>query len=346
MVGNRRRAGSVASNIALNVPVLHIDDIPSFETEQTTPRSKSFSLDIKTNSVSLDIKPDQGPREVLLDPLNLKERDSIWESIYTPYKADLDMTFEDFLKLNDDQLELDFLNQLDFIKKQNDAFIGDVNGIISNLNSFLLKNEEVTNETSEFKLKSNNLIEKLDDLHDIYDGLTDKLRIFESLDSIVTRLSKSNTTKSIVRTSFRDDILIKLDEAIEFVNDEKHKEYKEVDVFKYRFNQCLIRALSLIRNYVMKTIKNIENDTVMAIQELEDKSSAVLINAIVNTKFQDSMSIICSPFVELYKRSFRNDEVANLLEDVYNQYEKSRISLLENYIIRPHINSVKRDDPF
>lgn len=335
MAVNRRRSSSVVSNIALNVPVLHIDDNSVFKRSWAHSRSKSFSssLDNASDSVTNDL--------LVLDPLNNKESSSVWDSVLHPYKAFVDIPFEDYVLLNEDGTEDEFKTQLEFIKEENSRFLNDLDGIMVHLDRFLEINEEVTNQTSQFKVKSNDMVKDLDELQHTYDGLTERLEIFESLDTIVTKLSKSNTTKSIVRPSFRDDILTKLDEAIIFVNDERHKDYKEIDVFKYRFEQCLIRALSLIRNYLVKTIRNIEADTVGAIKDLKDKSSAVLISSIVNNKFSESISILYSPFVELYQRSFDNDDVANLLEDVYNQYQKSRSSLVKTYITDPHFDTIK-----
>lgn len=338
MVGNRHRSASVVSNIALNIPVLHLDKDGEITNENGPfSRSKSSSsLQVESYNSSNSIETG-----AVLDPLNLKERQSIWSSINRPYRAYLDISFEDYQLLHDDQKEDDFLAQLQYFRRENTKFINDLGGIVSHLDQFLKVNEEVTNETSDFKLKSNNLIKDLDELQYVHDGLTERLRVFESLDNVVTKLSKSNSTKSIVRSSFRDEILIKLDEAITFVNDERHQNYKEIEVFKYRFDQCLIRALSLIRNYLVKTIRNIEADTIESIKELKDNTSTVLINSIVNNKFSDSMSILYSPFVELYKRSFNNDDVSNLLEDVFNQYQKSRGNLVKTYITDPHFNQIK-----
>lgn len=338
MVGNRHRSSSVVSNIALNVPVLQVDEHGKIPDKiRPLSRSKSFSM--------LESDPlnhiDKGN---VLDPLNLEERHSIWSSINQSYRAFLDISFEDYKLLNDDETENEFLSQLQFIKGENSKFVTDLDGIVSHLDDFLKANVEVTNETSEFKMKSNNLIKDLDELQHVHDGLTERLRVFESLDGIVTKLSKSNSTKSIIRSGFRHDILIKLDEAIIFVNDERHKSYKEIDVFKFRFDQCLIRALSLIRNYIVKTIRNIESDTIESINELKDKKSTVLINSIVNNKFSESMSILYPPFIELYKRSFNNDDVSNLLEDVYNQYQKSRSNLVKTYITGPHSNEIKPEE--
>lgn len=337
---HRRRSSSVVSNIALNIPVLHFEnDQSNQEPQKRKPRRSSFDLNIG----KLSLEDDERIKSAI-DPLNRSEKQSIWGKIQEPYRYFMDISFEDYCLLEDNhEYEDQFLNQIEYNQIQNNKFILDLNSIIGDLDHFFDVNEDVTRETSEFKTKSNDLIKDLEKIQHLHDGLTDRLRVLESLDSIVQNLSKSNSTRSVTKSSFREEILLKLDEAMIFVNDPKYANYKEIEVFKYRFEQCLIRALSMIRNYVIKTIKNIENDTIESIKGLD---SAVVINSIINNKFSESMTIIYSPFFELYKRSFGDDDdISNLLEDVYNQYQTTRLKLVKSYIIDPYLKNVDFTDP-
>ncbi|GMM28695.1 Golgi transport complex subunit [Martiniozyma asiatica (nom. inval.)] len=330
----RRRAGSVVSEIAMNMPIL--DDFlilhDGIQNEKIHRRAHSFNEVSFGASAAAESAINNQWR--YLDPLNLKEKDKIIKLQTKPFNTYVDIPFNDYCLIeNEHEPANDFVEYMQLVKNKNNGFLNSVNDIIKDLDNLLEIHDEVTNQTSEFQNKSTDLIGELSKMEKLHNELVEKLSIFETLDPIVSKLNKNNNIKSIMRSN----ILSKLDVAIKFVNDEKHFGYKEIDLYQYRFKQCLIRALSLIRTFLVKSIKNLELDVISSIQLLEDKQSSVMVHALVNTKFLEGMVNLYPYFMELYQRSNINDESFNLLDDVYNQYFKSRFNIIQTFIINPYI---------
>lgn len=268
----------------------------------------------------------------ILTPLLPTEKEVIWEKIN--HKSDLFIEEEEEDKINqgNDNYSLDTVAYLNHIKEENCKFLAQSNHIISQLDTLLAIHSSVTSQTQDFQSESNTLIDNLHFLQELYSSLVDKFKLFNNLDSIVKKLNTANNSKLVLKPSF-SQLLQDLDTSIEFINDPQHANYKDISVYKSRFNQCLVRALSLIRNYITSYIRSIESKN----KEQLVNAKPITIDAIINVNFVNDLSHITNLFTQLYIRS---TDHASLLEDVYNQYFHSRQSLLSQFIINPHINSV------
>lgn len=268
----------------------------------------------------------------ILTPLLPTEKEVIWEKIN--HKSDLFIEEEEEDKINqgNDNYSLDTVAYLNHIKEENCKFLAQSNQIISQLDTLLAIHSSVTSQTQDFQSESNTLIDNLHFLQELYSSLVDKFKLFNNLDSIVKKLNTANNSKLVLKPSF-SQLLQDLDTSIEFINDPQHANYKDISVYKSRFNQCLVRALSLIRNYITSYIRSIESKN----KEQLVNAKPITIDAIINVNFVNDLSHITNLFTQLYIRS---TDHASLLEDVYNQYFHSRQSLLSQFIINPHIDSV------
>lgn len=223
---------------------------------------------------------------------------------------------------------------------QNNDFIDEIEGILNSFDTLLNIHDSVTSQTTDFQSESTALIDSLSELETLHTDLTSKFAIFNSLDSIVKKLNTVNNSKIVLKSSFHD-LLVSLDQSIHFVNDPAHADYKDITIYKHRFKQCMIRALTLIRNYIINYIRSIENK--ISTQIKPENTQALLY-----VTFVDNISNVYPLFIELYQRAAinnidadddSNDDYYNLLDDVYNQYTKTRSHMMNQHIVQPFLTS-------
>lgn len=236
----------------------------------------------------------------------------------------------------------DFTEFLRQTKNQNNKFITDINSIIGSLDKLLAIHDSVIMQTTDFQSESTTLIDTLTHLDELHKSLTAKFDVFRSLDFIVKKLNTVNNTKIVLKPSFHD-LLEQLDKALSFVNNPSHSKYKDITVYQHRFKQCMIRALTLIRNYIINYIKSTEKKIVT---QLKPQT----VDALLNVTFVDNLATVFPLFLELYKRTTPTDkepdeDYFNLLDDVYNQYAKTRGHLVNTHIVHPFLTATKFDQP-
>lgn len=354
ITGRRHRSSSVVSNIAFNVPILEQFETNSAKIDQTKNQNISANRDfnrIRSNSLKLTKKEKPiTSTSCTITPLTDAEKTVIWQKQRELNENNIAFDISDEIVIED--LESNLHNDLSLLKSQefqdflyhtraqNDVFINDVQDIISKLDNLLEIHHSVTAQTHDFQSESTTLINELDSYESLYNDLEETFSIFQDLEPIVKRLNTANNSKIVLKSSFHSNILLKLDRCLQSVNDPKHSKYKDIDSYKYRFKQCMIRALTLIRNYLINYFKTVESKIITKINELpKDKDNSIVIDALINKNFVDNLSSFYNLFVEIYKRTNGNDEYFNLLDDVYNQYLKTRGTLVFNYIIHPHMQN-------
>ena len=346
----RHRSGSVVSGIAFNVPILDQYE----QLSRTGPRVPDTPTHRRSNSCVFapgegSVAQQETDKDLAMTPLTDREKAAIWQIEQEKNENNIDFDLDDEIVIND--LESNFNNDLlvhkaqefkDFLshtKAQNDTFVTDVEDIVSQLESLLIIHKNVTVQTRDFQSESTTLIDELESYETLYNDLREKFAIFQDLESIVKRLNTANNSKIVLKSSFQNDILSKLDTCLQSVNDPAHAKYKDIDSYKYRFKQCMIRALTLIRNYLTDYLKTVESKIIITISELpKDKDNSIVIDALISKNFSDSLSSFYNLFAEIYKRINGNDDYFNLLDDIYNQYFKTRGSLVSTYIIQPHMS--------
>lgn len=90
----------------------------------------------------------------------------------------------------------------------------------------------------------------------------------------------------------------------------------------------MIKSLTLIRNYIINYIKNLESKIISEI-------TPTIVDPLIYTEWNTSLNNIHPLFLEIFNRIDDDLDYFNLLDDIYNQYFKSRITLLNKYIIKP-----------
>ena len=93
-------------------------------------------------------------------------------------------------------------------------------------------------------------MEKMDRLHELSEGLALRRSYFALLPNITRFLSTPSPDLALVLTPDFLHNLDKLDVALSFIA--AHSHYKDAGLYKMRFEQCIIRAASLIRLWIFR----------------------------------------------------------------------------------------------
>lgn len=187
------------------------------------------------------------------------------------------------------------------------------NTIIDTLTDLTVKYDNVTKETQQFQSKSDSLIDE----HSKYVHLNEELKIqlhyYELLESFTRRLN--SPSPNIVRRESFKRMLEQLDQCMLFM--EQHPDHKEHDVFTRRFKQCLIRSLTLVRNYVVNNLKSVRDEIS---SKLNNTKTAVTQDALIYTRFGSDCAFLKDVTVELCDRASEDEEFLGLLNDCYDTY--------------------------
>ncbi|QPG76008.1 hypothetical protein FOA43_003394 [Brettanomyces nanus] len=345
-----RRRGSTVQGIAMSIPLLDaplqlergVEDAKSGASIKHRRTKSDGCLEVKSaDKVSLPSH--------LLYPFTELEKVTLWNKEINKFESDLTIDLDDQLLLEDLSMAtaIEFQEYLKFTLHENLRFETEAEAIIEKLDELLTINDQVTQRTEEFQSKSNILVTKVDKLTSLQHNLSDKLSFFEALDPIIQTLNTTSSGSIVLKASFQEDILAKLDKCIQFLDDPTSKDFKELSIYKFRFKQCMVRALTLMRNYIISNLREEEQraQTKINVQKNDDNetSSRVLIDATLYSQFAKDLSKTSILFKRLYQRSSskleESEEYFGLLNDCYNQYFKSRGALLHSVI-----GSTSKDD--
>ncbi|KAI5962371.1 COG3 [Candida pseudojiufengensis] len=317
----RVRSKSTVSQIANDVPII---------SESTTNFKHSPTTFKKSRSRSLSsYKPSIKPPIDLTTPFNEEEKDRLWTNYINSFNYDLVLKPQDIHTINNKHLQnvINFQDNLHINQNQLQNFINQTDNLIIDMNELFNRYKKITNETLDFDKSANELLKKQDNYQQKYDEIYSNLKHFENLDLITKNLLKSGShLLNQKRTFFKNDILKSLDESLEFVD--KHPNYKDCELYKSRFQQCMIRSLTLIRNFLNNELRGI-NDSIYK------KSKSLELDLLIYNEFNNYLKYNGDQFHELMyelKSRSNKDEYFGLFNDVLSNYLNIRKKLLNQYI--------------
>lgn len=339
----RARSKSIVQKIALDVAT-HDDDQFDSEFAPTIKKRVERKRSNSTSSIMSPKKETSGERIAVFDgyPLTLKETSRIWSHHLSSYNHDIiisDEAIDTIQALTNDSI-LGFQTKCNINLTSVSALIDQSNDVITLLNDLTFKYDYVSEETSDFAKKSQQLIDKKTQLEEISYEISNNLEMFESLDSITKILTNTPGINIVKKQSFHQT-LFKLDNCLNFIN--LHPKYREAETYNVRFRQCMTRSLTLIRNYLIEDLKDLQGDiSGKLVKSLKSNgSSGFSFDLFLYTSFNDHLNPLDSNnyyynfsnlCFEIYKRIGGHQEYIGLYNDVTTQYFKIRSSLLNDYI--------------
>ena len=346
----RLRSRSVVQRIAQDVAI-HNESLPVLNEPQSTKSSRGEGQAIigegKTAERSipagvqhlkpshcnlgydschdLSILPQVNSLNSTLYPFTAAEELQLWNQYTSEYSHDIvipNSKIEAIQALEDD-LVLIFLDKCKQNIESIDNLIKQTDMITDHLSELSVKYNTVSEETSDFANKSQELMEKQLSLQSIADEIGQNLLVFEVLDSI-TKLLTSPGLNIVRKQSFHESLL-KLDSCLSFID--QHESYKEADTYRVRFRQCMTRSLTLIRNYLIEDLKEFQKKITTKLSstwKTKSGSYAFSFDRYLYAEFNDHLKIkdanenysVPRLVSEIYKRIEAHDEYNGLYKDV------------------------------
>jgi uncharacterized membrane protein YgcG len=131
----------------------------------------------------------------------------------------------------------------------------DTAAVIARLARLQLTFDAVGAETRDFAAQLLQLIGRQERLTLTLSDIDSHLGVFELLDAITRQLINTPGVNIVRKTLFLAT-LRRLDACLAFV--EAHPHFKELEVYKIRFRQCMTRSLTLVRNYLVDDLKELQ----------------------------------------------------------------------------------------
>ena len=195
----------------------------------------------------------------------------------------------------------------------------------------------VSKKTSELHDACEVLVNQQNQLLRLADVIDKKLTYFNELPKITQKLSTS--TISVYDDNFKT-LLAKLDDCIQFTS--LNRDFMDSEVYLVKYKQLQSRALSLIKNEIISTIRNITNQIQSEIKSKGTSTNdAANIEKLYYIKFRSVAQKLKPLSEEIEKRREFSKEYQLLLEDCHNCYFVQRQILL-NSIINSNVALVCR----
>lgn len=334
----RTRSKSLVQKIALDGP--HINGIEhengsvsNGSRTSLAKEQKSYTTLRKSRSIPSFQKT---YKPIPLDPLTSHETDILWERTilneYSGNKIEYDMSkvlnhshlsqldisnFQKILSVN--------INQLSNLKQE-------VVSLDDQLTQIQVKYNKIDTQTREFNIQSQELIKKEQDLNLKVESINLILKNFENLEEITKKLSMPNNLKLIRSQSFKK-ILENLNSSLEFFNNsDKKLVFKNIEMYKIKFRQCMTRALTLVKDYLINDLKKLESQV--------NKSSGDLsiFKIAIYKEFEGYLADYKEDFygfnnlINIFLNRIENKhelEYRGLLMEIVNYYFKLRVGLVQ-----------------
>lgn len=282
-------------------------------------------------------KPKKQDDVILLDPFTALDYETVWNQYlaleYNSYPLQYDFSTQDTLNKVQHINQLQFhkiltvnLNQLKAMKRETDQ-------VNSQLLSVRTKYFHIEEQTEDFNNQSLALVDKEHQLSEKVEAINAVLKNFESLDEITKKLSVPNNIKLIRSNSFKK-ILQDLNHSLEFFNhntskDASNLKFKNIEMYKIKFRQCMTRSLTLIKDYLINELKKIER-TIMS-------SNGDIVDILIYKQFDNYLQEFKQEFynfpnlIEIYMvriETYHEEEYKGLLMEVVYTYFKIRLNLV------------------
>ncbi|KAF7376406.1 Sec34-domain-containing protein [Mycena sanguinolenta] len=167
------------------------------------------------------------------------------------------------------------------------------------------------------------LLEERDRLLEMTDEIGTRLEYFQELEQ-ATRMLNHPGESLVLQTDFLY-MVERVDICIDYLK--AHRHFREAEVYLLRFQQCMTRAMTLIRMYFVGSLKALSADVSKRMSEKDVSSTAQM--HLLYTRFK-SVSAQLSPLLgELERRAQAHPaELSALLTECHSAYFSARKSLL------------------
>jgi conserved oligomeric Golgi complex subunit 3 len=192
----------------------------------------------------------------------------------------------------------DYLSQLDAAKSHLDNLLADTSATLNELSAISAAFRTIDSQTKAFQKQTSNVLEEQKRNETNAIALAENLQYYEPLERITRRLNAPGAG-SLARSKDFSDMLVTLDECIDYM--QTHPSHKEAETYRSRYRLLLTRALTLVRNAFMSSVRETTTEVAgrTAAKQLNDTTQSALLYA----KFRVGASDMKELGLEIQKRA-------------------------------------------
>ncbi|KAL1752519.1 Sec34-like family-domain-containing protein [Schizophyllum commune] len=167
------------------------------------------------------------------------------------------------------------------------------------------------------------LLEERERLLDLTDQIGARLEYFQELEH-ATRMLNNPGDSLVLQTDFLY-MVERVDICIDYLKNHRH--YREAEVYLLRFQQCMTRAMTLIRMYFVGSLRALSTDVTRRISERDVSQTAQM--HLLYTRFKTVAAQMSPLLGELERRAQSHpEELSALLSECHAAYFSTRKALL------------------
>ncbi|KAH9932506.1 Sec34-like family-domain-containing protein [Fomitopsis serialis] len=172
------------------------------------------------------------------------------------------------------------------------------------------------------------LLEERDHLLSITDAIDERLGYFQELEH-ATRMLNSPGDSLVLQTEFLY-MVERVDVCIEYLK--THRHYREAEIYLLRFQQCMTRAMTLIKMFFVGSLKALTVDVTKRMSEKDVSTTAQM--HLLYTRFYTVSAQLAPLLAELERRAAAHpDELSSLLSECHAAYFAARKGLLVSRLL-------------
>jgi len=157
------------------------------------------------------------------------------------------------------------------------------------------------------------------------EGITERLTYFTSLETIK---HKMNGTKISVSGESFVPLLTRIDECISYM--EKNAHFKESSVYLIRFKQCLNQAIGMLKQLVVRILKNATDQTSSHIQKQENAQETSY--TAMYGKFKTQAFRVKNIMEQVEQKRGNQKEYESFIQDCQNYYFECREQIIHPFV--------------
>lgn len=204
-----------------------------------------------------------------------------------------------------------------------DKLVSRVDQVDAEVASMLDKWRSVEEGGKSLQDASQKLLDERDQLVELQEAIGTSLEYFQELEH-ATRLLNHPGESLVLQTDFLY-MVERVDICIEFLK--SHRNYKEAEVYLLRFQQCMTRAMTLIKMYFVGSLRALTQDVSRRLFEQDVSDTAQM--HLLYTRFTTVAGQL-APLLGEFERRARShpEELGALLSECHAAYFGARKSLL------------------
>ena len=238
-----------------------------------------------------------------MDPQEVEEPDTSPLAALHDAETELDLlrlsdaADDEFLEASLDQYQ-QYLNQLDEARSHLDGLLASTTATLNELSEISAGFKTIDSQTKAFQKQTANVIGDQKKHEATAEAIAENLQYYEPLERITRRLNAPGAG-SLARSKDFSDMLVTLDECIDYM--QTHPSHKEAETYRSRYRLLLTRALTLVRNAFMSSVRETTTEVAgrIAAKQLNDTTRSALLYA----KFRVGAADMKELGLEIHKRA-------------------------------------------